>query len=640
VWRSNASGATRHPLVFAKQQSVTPKAWRCRHRFVELKGGAVSAIPNVSLGISTVLITLLMGVLTVDAKDRIILNRLGPSASELFVANADGTDERKLVSGSGMDYSPSFSHDGKWVVYTSERNGSADIYRVHVDGSGLERLTDNSAFDDQAALSPDGNHLAFVSTRSMGRADIWVLDLESHKLRRLTRDAGGNFRPTWSPDGRSIAFSSDRNTLVKPRGTGPNEFEQVQEASVYVIQADGTGLRRLTPAGLFAGSPTWSADGKRVAFYEMAVTDAYDARFGAFRPGAVSQIVAVDLTTGARAELSTGPGVKVAPQFVRDDVGYLLKDGEHAGLAFISAGFGAPGAMRSPRWSADGAHVVYQKMDYASPRQNQPLFSKNAIDFEYAWSELFPAFSRGGRLATTTSFDGVHHAAISVMDADGGHARPIFDEAGGMAFASSWSPDEQWIAFGFGIFFEGRTQPARIMIMRADGSDRRTLTDGSHNSGFPSFSPDGKRIVYRVLGEREQQGLRILTLADGAITTLTTGIDNFPSWSPTEDLIEFTRASGDAYDIFSIRPDGSNLRRLTMAPGNDAHGVWSPDGRHIVFSSARLGFKDESALYDPPEFQPYGELFIMNSDGSDQRPLTDNKDEDGTPAWQPSLPTK
>jgi len=127
---------------------------------------------------------------------------------------------------------------------------------------------------------------------------------------------------------------------------------------------------------------------------------------------------------------------------------------------------------------------------------------------------------------------------------------------------------------------------------------------------------------------------------DGSIKTLTTDTDNFPSWSPTDDLIEFTRAIDGGYDIFSIRPDGTNLRRLTVAPGNDAHGVWSPDETHIVFSSARLGFKDESPLYDPPEFQPYGELFIMNVDGTEQRALTDNKDEDGTPAWQPVLQGK
>ena len=112
-------------------------------------------------------------------------------------------------------------------------------------------------------------------------------------------------------------------------------------------------------------------------------------------------------------------------------------------------------------------------------------------------------------------FNGIDHASLSVMDADGGHAQSVFDEPKGMAFAPSWSPDGRWIAFGFGIFFEGKTKPARIMLMRADGSERRALTDGSTNSGFPSFSPSGTHLVYRVLGEREQ-GLRILRVADGA----------------------------------------------------------------------------------------------------------------------------
>jgi Tol biopolymer transport system component len=203
-----------------------------------------------------------------------------------------------------MDYSPSFSRDGKWILFTSERQGSADIYRVHPDGTGLDRLTDNPAFDDQAALSPDGSLLAFVSTRGAGTADIWILDLRSRKLRNLTRGAGGNFRPKWSPDGRWIAFSSDRNTAVRRRSV--RDFEQVQEAQIYLIQPDGAGLRRLTPEGMFAGSPTWSADGQRVLFYEMTVDHATDARFGSFRPNAVSQIVCADVMTGVQTELTSG----------------------------------------------------------------------------------------------------------------------------------------------------------------------------------------------------------------------------------------------------------------------------------------------------------------------------------------------
>jgi Tol biopolymer transport system component len=87
---------------------------------------------------------------------RLLFARVGPSRIGLFLANADGSNERALLPADSLDYNASFSADGRWIVFTSERGGSADIYRVHADGSGLERLTDDPAFDDQAALSRMG----------------------------------------------------------------------------------------------------------------------------------------------------------------------------------------------------------------------------------------------------------------------------------------------------------------------------------------------------------------------------------------------------------------------------------------------------------------------------------------------------
>jgi TolB protein len=116
-----------------------------------------------------------------------------PVHSQFFIANGDGTGERVLLPSSGMDYSPSFSSDGQWVVFTSQRDGSADIYRVHPDGTGMERLTDDPAFDDQAVLSPDARSLAFVSTRGSGRARLWVMDIASRGARLLTQGEGGDF---------------------------------------------------------------------------------------------------------------------------------------------------------------------------------------------------------------------------------------------------------------------------------------------------------------------------------------------------------------------------------------------------------------------------------------------------------------
>src|SRR5262245_2901039 len=89
---------------------------------------------------------------TSEPKGAMLMNRIGPSASDLYVANFDGTDERKLLANPVFDYHAAYSADGRWIVFTSERDGlgQADIYRARLDGSGVERLTDSPAVDDQA----------------------------------------------------------------------------------------------------------------------------------------------------------------------------------------------------------------------------------------------------------------------------------------------------------------------------------------------------------------------------------------------------------------------------------------------------------------------------------------------------------
>jgi Tol biopolymer transport system component len=101
-------------------------------------------------------------------------------------------------------------------------------------------------------------------------------------------------------------------------------------------------------------------------------------------------------------------------------------------------------------------------------------------------------------------------------------------------------------------------------------------------------------------------------------------------------LIAFVRQNGADFGVFTIRTDGTDIRQLTNTRGNDAHLAWSPDGQRIVFSSSRMGFKDESPYSEAP--QPYGEIFVMRSDGTDLEQLTDNQWEEGGPAWQPGNP--
>jgi Tol biopolymer transport system component len=571
-----------------------------------------------------------------------LMNRIGPSSSELYIANPDGTDERKLLPQSAFDYHASYSTDGKWIVFTSERNGAgqADIYRARPDGTALERLTDSEAVDDQAALSPDGSWVAFVSTRDGYKANIWILDLETRRLRNLTGQPdiqgdpdkpGGFFRPSWSPDGRWLAFSSDRNTPWRSR---KGAWEHVQELSIYVIAADGTGLRRVSNSqpDICAGSPKWSPDGKRIVFYELPVEQTWHAHRPEQVKSATSQIVSVDVATGERIVHTSGPGLKLSPQLVSaNDIGYLTKGSADAGLAYTGDRAPVKGKIRSPVWSPDGSKVIYQKVDFAPRPQNMPLYSWDP-SHEYRYTDVFPQLSRDGKLVVTEKDA---DSSIVIMDPDGSSKQRVFKAAGrnGLAFAPSWSPDGQWIAFGFGNFFGDRHKShAKVMMVRRDGTDAQDLTPDTPHSGFPSFSADGRQIVYRVWGEKDY-GLRILTLADRSVRVLTTEPDNLPGWSPDGSRIVFTRRQADGnYDIFTIRPDGSDLRRLTDSAAVDAHAVWSTDGKHILWNSGMHGWRDEAALYDNT-FQPYAPIFIMNADGTDKRPLTDSPWEDAMPQF-------
>ena len=105
-----------------------------------------------------------------------------------------------------FDYHGSFSPDGRWIVFTSERARRAGR---HLPGSprrvGSEQLTDSPALDDQAVLSPDGTHLAFMSTRDRFTANIWLLNLKTRKLRDLTASLMGDGTSPTAISGRRVA---------------------------------------------------------------------------------------------------------------------------------------------------------------------------------------------------------------------------------------------------------------------------------------------------------------------------------------------------------------------------------------------------------------------------------------------------
>ncbi len=583
---------------------------------------------------------------------KIVYARVFPNAGQigLFIAAADGSDERPLLGLSEVDYDPAWSPDGTSIVFTSDRAGSADLFRVKPDGTGLERLTDSPAYDDQAAFSPDGKQLVFVTTRNGGTADLWTMDLQTRRAKALTSGPGGDFRPSWSPDGRWIAFSSDRGSTM-PMAHG--RWEHLHIVDLYVMHPDGTGLKRITEPGNFCGSPKFSTDSRRVMAYCMTAEQTLANRRPSPEPGndtrLVSIDIATDIATGAMSDVAAGPGVKMNPSFLpANDIGYIRKDAADAGagIYYASGKRGPKGDVRTASWSPDGSRVVFHKRLTAPPTTWLKTFSRNP-QYELTLTGILPSFNpTGDRFVMTGRASGILGASLQVAATGTNKFDVLYQDKNRNVLAPQWSPSGDTIIFGIGtfnLFFNGfkglvlkpedRVESgAQIAIINPDGSGFREVTSGANNNGFPSMAPDGKRFVYRSFGP-EGEGLRVMNLETKTITTLTEGYDNFPLWSPRGDLIMFSRAAQGDYEIYTIKPDGTGVKRLTFSKGNDAHMAWSPDGEHIVFASSRTGFKDEATYTDAP--QPYGELFVMRYDGADVEQLTDNQWEDGTPAWQP-----
>lgn len=561
----------------------------------------------------------------------------GPTRTDLFIARGDGGGARLLLSESWNNYNAALSHDGRWVTFTSEREGSADIYRMRLDGSGRQLLVGGPAFDDQAALSLDGRHLAFVSDRD-GQPDIWTLNLKTRALANVTRHAGGDFRPSWSPDGHWLAFSSDRDS-TNPRPS----FSILHSTAIYLVRPDGSGLRRIGNIGGFEGSPSWSRDGKTVVFYASDIANV-NLIVNPKRLRGITQLVSVDIASGARTVLTEGPGEKTSPHWLGANQLAFIRGGPEGGLSLMAGETVLRGEVSSPSWSADGRRMVFHR-EAAAP---WPPFQRwKSLDpaFRLVRTGVFPSWLPSGeRIVLNDKTAGILHNDIISIAADGSGQRVLFHDENRSALAPDVSPSGTQIAFGLGNFFQG-TQGralADIALVNIDGSGLTVLTDGAGNYGFPSWSPDGSQIVFRGAGNGEgKDGLLIVDVASRVLRHIPGTLikDNFPSWSPKGDRISFTSNRDGDYEIYTVHPDGTGLTRLTDIPGNDAHNSWSPDGEWIAFASGTHGFRDEAVLH-PYNPQPYGEIYVMRADGSDRRRLTNNQYEEGTPKWLRALPAR
>ncbi|QQR44890.1 PD40 domain-containing protein [Myxococcus xanthus] len=163
---------------------------------------------------------------------------------EVYVANADGSGERRLTFFHHEDRTPKWSPDGKWLVIVSDRERKDRLYFLRPDGSDLRAVSGESFEGDEreAAWSPDGQRLVYVSRLPDGNARIWMVPVAGGAPVALTDGKHRDDMPAWSPDGKYLAFVSERQG----------------DTDVYLMRADGSGQTRLTTAKGPDWLPRWA----------------------------------------------------------------------------------------------------------------------------------------------------------------------------------------------------------------------------------------------------------------------------------------------------------------------------------------------------------------------------------------------
>ena len=232
------------------------------------------------------------------------------------------------------------------------------------------------------------------------------------------------------------------------------------------------------------------------------------------------------------------------------------------------------------------------------------------------------------QIAFTSGRDG--NAEIYVMDADGKNQRRLTHHPAEDGWPS-WSPDGKKIAFS--SYRNGGN--IQIFVMDSDGQNPIRLSEGANDKN-PAWSPNGQKIAFDGYGEEGLPGavwtIQIYAMdSDGKNRDrLTNGpAHNLnPSWSPDSQRIAFESTRHVATEIYVMNADGRKQERLTDNRVVDEDPSWSPDGQKIAFSSSLVfrGFDDREGD---------NEIYVMDSDGDNRRMLTDNVVDDKRPSWSP-----
>ena len=276
--------------------------------------------------------------------------RIAYSDGGICLVNADGSGKRRCLTRTSDNYAPVvWSPDGQWLAFerhydSPKRDCCVEVLVVRADGRARVKLTPRGAEDAEPDWSPTAPRIAFTRRYGYSSLGVYVANADGSRARELMRNAA---EPSWSPDGRRIAYTITIRPgiyVMNPDGTRPRllrrgpgaEIEWSPdgrrllftastagfEQHVFVMNADGSGARRLTRQCASDLNPTWSPDGRKIAFTCSRTASSYE------------DIYAVNVDGTGLRRLTSNPRGDMYPAWSPDSqwIAYVGYKGEENGV--------------------------------------------------------------------------------------------------------------------------------------------------------------------------------------------------------------------------------------------------------------------------------------------------------------------
>jgi len=448
------------------------------------------------------------------------------------------------------------SPDGSTLLVTSREGGKVSLWAVQVPGGSLRRLLTGAY---SAAWSPDGKSLVY----SLESGDLFVIGSDGTGTRKLATVGGLAGPLSWSPDGSKIRFSRDNR--------------------LWEVSSDGSGLHPLLPGWRPSSSQCcghWAPDGKFFVFLSRGALLYFNDHLAA------SQLWVLDERRGLFRRTPTGP-VQLTSAPIRWNSPIPSKDGTKIfANGVILRGelvrYDAQSSRLQPylggissefvTFSPDGQFVLYVTFPEgilwrANRDGSHPVQLTDA-----PWHPLNPRWSPDGAQILFFQYDWAGHMRSYIVPSQGGTPRPLLPEDNEGQGDPNWSPDGHKIVFST-LETPGESSGVFNLRVLDLASHQITTLPGSEGVWSPRWSPNGRFIA----GLNGGGGMKIFDFETQRWSEVQRmGACSFPTWSSDSQFIYFVLAGADR-GVFRVRVSGGNAERVVDLKGfrpTGAFGLW------------------------------------------------------------------